>query len=72
MLYKYSREVIDDDLDNRIVRSKKQFKYEESFLSEEERRLRRFGELAIGVNSEFSKYVETVEPKDCDFNYEKV
>ena len=55
ILYKYKKDNTDDDLNDRIVFSKKQFHFEEnSEVRDDELHLRRFRELAIESDSKFS------------------
>jgi len=55
MLYKYKKDGTEDELNDKIVFSKKQFHFEESSeVREDEVHLRRFRELAIESDSKFS------------------
>lgn len=73
MLFLYKSDVIENELDNKIISSKKLFKYEETEKpTEYERLIKKFGMLAIEQDKKFSKLVDLPDPKDSDFNFLKV
>lgn len=72
MLFKYKEQCTDDDLNDKVVKSKKLFQFEEWIPNESDKLQRRFGELAAEVDGQFSKYLNIINPKDCDLNYNRI